>query len=241
MDRYQNPENSSNRIDDARLAGYEHAHAAEAQDRLTVGYALDYLWGESMGLPSGDSKEKPLRLIAELLERERVPYALIDGVAVQLHTEEPRSTLDIDLAVPRYADVPRAALVRAGFQHTGRHEHSDNWRAPGPGPLKLRIAIQFSAEDAGIADAVAHAGSVHLEGGVKLRVATVADLIALKLFAAEEPKRRPSKREHDVGDVLALLEEHPEVETPELLARLQRVRTQLLTAVADLDGSKGQK
>src|ERR1700686_134088 len=101
--------------------------SAEALDRLAVGYALDYMWGESMSLTGGDSKEKPLRLIAEILERERVPYALIDGVAVQIHTEEPRSTLDIYLAVRRYADVPRTALLGAGFEYTGRHDHSDNW------------------------------------------------------------------------------------------------------------------
>ena len=200
-----------------------------------MGYALDYLWGESMGLQGGDSKEKPLRLIAEILERERVPYALIGGVAVQVHTEEPRSTLDIDLAVPRYTDVPRAALLGAGFEHTGRHEHSDNWRAPGSGPLKLRTAIQFSAEDLGITEAVAHADVLDLDGGLRLRVATVADLIVLKLIAAEELKRRPSKREHDVADVLALLEEHPELKSPELMARVQSVRTRLLSADLNLN------
>ena len=52
---------------------------------------------------------------------------------------------------------------------------------------------------------------VDLAGGVRLRVARVADLIVLKLAAAGEPARRPSKREHDVADVLALLEEHPEL------------------------------
>ena len=187
-----------------------------------------------MGLPDGDSKERPLRLIAQLLERERVPYALIGGVAVQVHTEEPRSTLDIDLAVPTYADVPRAALLGAGFEHTGRHAHSDNWRAPGPGALKQRTAVQFSAEDEGIADAIAHARIVDLEGGVPLRVATVADLIVLKLAAAAEPQRRPSKREHDVADVLALLEEHPELKSAELVVRVQAVRARLLSAGLDL-------
>ena len=209
--------------------------AAEVRDRLAAGYALDHLWSETMGLPEGDSKEKPLRLVAELLERERVPYALIGGVAVQLHTKEPRSTLDIDLAVVAYADVPRKALLDAGFEHTGRHEHSDNWRAPGPGPLKVRTAVQFSAEDEGIADAVEHATVVDLDDGLRLRVATVADLILLKLAAAEEPTRRPSKREHDVGDVLALLEEHPEVDSPQLLARLKGVRMRLLTDRPDAD------
>ena len=208
------------------------------RDRLATGHALDRLWSETMGLPEGDSKETPLRLIAEILAREDVPYALIGGVAVQLHTEEPRSTLDIALAVPRYADVPTEALLAAGFEHTGRHEHSDNWRAPGPGPLKLRTAVQFSAEDEGISDAVEHASTVDLEGGLRLRVATVADLIILKLAAAEEPKRRPSKREHDIGDILALMEEHPELQSPALLARLQGVRTRLLTAGPNLKDEK---
>ena len=38
-----------------------------------------------MGLPDGESKEHPLRLVAQLLERERVAYALIGGVAVQFN------------------------------------------------------------------------------------------------------------------------------------------------------------
>ena len=208
---------------------------ATVRDRLAAGYALDQLWNETMGLPEGDSKEKPLRLIMEILEREGVAYALIGGVAIQLHTAEPRSTLDIDVAVPTYAEVPQEALLGAGFEHTGRHEHSDKWRAPGPGPLQARTAVQFSAEDEGIADAVRHASAVDLGDGLRLRVATVADLMVLKLAAAEDPQRRSSKREHDVADVLALLEEHPDADSPALRERLQRVRTKLLTT----DGSTG--
>lgn len=181
-----------------------------------------------MGLPEGDSKESSLHLVAEILERERVPYALIGGVAVQLHTAEPRSTLDIDLAVRSYADVPRDALVAAGFEHTGRHTHSDNWRAPGRGPTTARTAIQFSAEDGAIIQAVSRATTVDLGSGVHLRVATVVDLIALKLVAAEASDRRPSKREHDVADVLALMEEHADAVSPELIERVGRVRTSLL-------------
>src|SRR5207237_10480533 len=99
--------------------------------------------------------------------------------------------------------------------------------------LTMRTAIQLCAEDAGIAEAVSHAGIVDLDGGLRLRVATVADLITLKLVAAEEPKRRPSKREHDIADVLALLEDHPELKSPELMTRVQSVRARLL--VADLN------
>lgn len=205
------------------------------RERLAIGDALDRLWSETMGLPESDSKEGALRLIAELLAREGVPYALIGGVAVQLHTEEPRSTLDIDLAVHSYSDIPRDALLRAGFEHTGRHEHSDNWRAPGPGFVKQRTAVQFSAEDEGIADAVDNASMIELPGGVPLRLVSVRDLIVLKLAAAEESRRRPSKREHDIGDVLALLESHPELRTSDLLERLRDVRSRLLAAGPNVD------
>ena len=205
----------------------------ESRDRLLIGFALDRLWCETMGLMEGDSKERPLRLMAEVLERAGVPYALIGGVAVQLHTVEPRSTLDIDVAVPRFDDVPRGALLEAGFEYTGRHAHSDNWRAPGDGPLATRVAVQFSAEDVGIAEAVAHARSIVLDEGVRLRVATAEDLIVLKLAAAGEPQRRASKREHDLADVLALLEQHPQLRSPQLAARVRAVRDQILDAGLD--------
>ena len=94
-------------------------------------------------------------------------------------------------------------------------------------------AVQFFAEGEGLADAVEHADIVDLDDGVRLRVATVADLIVLKLLAAAETKRRPSKREHDVADVLALLEEHPAVRSETLTARVQGIRRQLLSAGVD--------
>ncbi len=195
-----------------------------------IGFALDRLWCETMGLIADDSKERPLRLMANVLERAGVPHALIGGVAVQLHTVEPRSTLDIDVAVPRFDDVPREALLAAGFEHTA---HSDNWRAPGDGPLATRVAVQFSAEDVGIAEAVARAKSMVLADGLLLRVATAEDLITLKLAAAGEPQRRASKREHDLADVLALLEEHPQLRTPQLAARVREIRDRILDAGFD--------
>lgn len=181
-----------------------------------------------MGMAEGDTKERPLRLVAEVLERTGTPYAIIGGLAVQMRTAEPRTTLDIDVAVSRFDEVPRDALVAAGFEHTGRHEHSDNWLAPPGAPDAPRVAVQFSAEDVGIADAVAGAETTEVADGLRLRVATAAALIVLKLAAAAELRRRPSKRQHDVADVVALLEEHPGLRSPETLARLREVRLSLL-------------
>ncbi len=188
-----------------------------------------------MGLRTGDTKETPLRTLAALLEESRTPYALIGGVAVQLHSREPRTTKDIDIAVPTFADIPREALERAGFTYEGRHSHSDNWRAPGPGTRADRTPVQFSADDIGIADAVARATLVDIESGLRLRVATAPDLVILKLAAAAEPWRRASKRGQDYVDVLKLVEEHPEIITalPDLRERIARVATALLTASLD--------
>ena len=187
-----------------------------------------------MGLPEGDSKEKALRLVADLLDKESVAYALIGGVAVQLHSQEPRTTRDIDLAVKTYAEVPREALLRAGFEYTGRHAHSDNWLAPGAGSEKGRTPVQFSAEEPALVGAVERARLIDVDG-LRVRLVTTPDLVILKLAAAEEPKRRPSKREHDLGDILALIEEHPEIKSaiPGLADRLQRIRARALTLGLD--------
>ncbi|MDP8999180.1 MAG: hypothetical protein M3O46_03615, partial [Myxococcota bacterium] len=76
----------------------------EIQQRMGQSYALDRLWRETMGLPPGDTKEQPLRAVIAVLESSGIPYAVIGGVAMQLHSREPRTTLDIDLAVRTFAE-----------------------------------------------------------------------------------------------------------------------------------------
>src|SRR5882757_6000203 len=115
---------------------------AQVAERLESGYALDDMWRTTVGLPEGDSKERALVELVGLLERHTVPYAIIGGIAVQVWTEEPRTTRDIDVALASYDDLPGAALVIAGFTHDRKVEHSDNWRAPGTEPRKQRTAVQ---------------------------------------------------------------------------------------------------
>jgi hypothetical protein len=204
---------------------------SEIRRRLRDSYALDRFYGETMGLETGDTKEGPLRALAALLESSQTPYALIGGVAVQLHSREPRTTRDIDIAVPTFADVPKEALELAGFVYEGRFPHSDNWRAPGPGTRAERTPVQFSAEDVGIADAVARAQVIDVDAGLRLRVATASDLVILKLAAAEEPRRRSSKRQQDLADVTKLVEEHPEVSKalPDIEQRIAAIGTKIFS------------
>jgi hypothetical protein len=51
--------------------------------------------------------------------------------------------------------------------------------------------------------------------------------LASIIRAAAEPRRRPSKRHYDLADVATLIEDHPELRTPEKLARLRDVRLSL--------------
>ena len=144
---------------------------------------------------------------------------------MQLYTEEPRTTAGLDIALRSHDELPRARLEAAGFTPDGVHAWSENWRGPGPegATRKLRVAIQFSADEL-MAAAVAHAETVSV-GDFSLKLATLPDLILLKLAAAEDPKRRSSKRSQDMTDVMRLLEEHPEFDSPEIQARLVRIRS----------------
>jgi hypothetical protein len=59
--------------------------------------------------------------------------------------------------------------------------------------------------------------------GKKLPVAAVEAVMQGKVWAAQDPQRRPSKRQKDLADIARLLEAYPELRrlVPEaLLARL---------------------
>jgi hypothetical protein len=198
--------------------------AEQFEDRFAVGLTLDHLWSETMGLPV-DDKEKVLASLVEVLQSTGTPYAVVGGVAVQLYTEEPRTTADLDIALRSHDDLPREKLEAAGFSPDGVYDWSENWRGPAPAgtPRKQRVAVQFSSGHLMVA-AVAHAEKASV-GRLSFQLVTMPDLILLKLEAAEEPKWRMSKKIHDVGDVVRLLEDHPELDSPEIRARLGRIRS----------------
>jgi hypothetical protein len=78
---------------------------------LATGFALDRRWH---WMTSGieRSKRPDLLLLARVLAEAETPYALIGGLALQVHQAEPRTTLDIDLAVPDRALLPAGRLIQ---------------------------------------------------------------------------------------------------------------------------------
>ncbi len=144
------------------------------------------------------SKRPDLLELARILAGAAVPYAIIGGVAFQIHQMEPRTTLDIDVAVISFAQIPREKLEASGFKQTGRFSHSENWVGPGETP------VQFT-EDPSLAQAIARSQELILEN-VQIRVIQRKDLLHEKLRAAADPARRRSKRLQDLADAQALLE-----------------------------------
>jgi hypothetical protein len=169
-------------------------------DSLRAAFLLDRRWHWMRG-EMERSKEPDLAAVAAILAEHGISYAVIGGVALQIHQREPRTTLDIDIAVQDRSDVPRSALRAAGFREVGRHEHSENWVGPEGTP------VQFT-DDPALAEAIARAVEVPL-GGVSFRVLRVADLLHEKLRSGRDPARRRSKRLQDLADAQSLLEQDP--------------------------------
>ena len=169
---------------------------------LSTGFMLDRQWHWLRG-EMETTKKPTLLTLGRLLSESRIPYAIIGGIAVQIHHPEPRTTLDIDLAVLSRTTIPSEALIAAGFRLVGSFEHSQNWIAPDGTP------VQFT-DDPMLAGAVSSAGEIALDD-VTLRVIEPVDLLHEKIRAGSDPARRRSKRLQDLADAQALLETHPEL------------------------------
>lgn len=170
---------------------------------LEVGFLLDRQWHALMG-EMETSKRPALIALAKVLADTATPYAIIGGIALQVHRSEPRTTLDIELAVPHLDAIPRAELRAAGFSPGGRFTYSENWIGP------EGVPVQFE-DDPALAPAVERARETQLDGAT-LRVIGRSDLLHQKLRSGSDPARRRSKRLQDLVDAQGLLEENPELQ-----------------------------
>jgi hypothetical protein len=129
------------------------------------------------------TKKPALLALGRLLAESRVPYAIIGGVALQVHSPDPRTTIDIDVAVMSRDAIPREAL---------------EW-----------TSVHFT-DDPAFAPAIEAAGTIELDG-VALRVINVADLLHEKIRAGSDPARRRAKQLRDLVDAEELLEAYPDL------------------------------
>ena len=150
----------------------------------------------------------------QLLQAEGVHYAVIGGQAVNAYAD-PLISLDLGLVIAAEQVERVGSLLQNRFK-VERFAHSLNVSAPGS---ELRVQIQT---DPRYADFVQRASSREVLG-LALSVAHEQDVLQGKIWAAQDPTRRPSKRQKDLADIARLLERFPEMRAmvPEdILARL---------------------
>ena len=140
--------------------------------------------------------------IAQLLESEAIRFAVIGGQAVNAYVD-PLVSLDLDLAVAADQVARLEVLLGKDFK-VERYPHSLNVSAAGSA---LRVQIQT---DPRYSDFVQRA-SRRTVLGVTLPVGDVRDVLQGKVWAAQDPERRPSKRLKDLADIARLVEGYPEL------------------------------
>ncbi len=159
-------------------------------------------------------QENFLDRLITLLEEQAIRYCVIDGQAVNAYVE-PLVSLDLDLVVAMDQLQQVETLLAENFK-VKRFPHSLNVFLAGS---DLRVQIQTDPRYATFPER-ASSGDVL---GVTLPVASVEDILAGKVWAAQDPTRRPSKRQKDLADIARLIESYPDLRDqipPDVLSRL---------------------
>lgn len=172
--------------------------AATKRDRLLIAARR----GDGMDVP--EDQLRSLLDVAGALSDAGIPYALIGGIAVSIHSEVPRATQDIDVAIPSSAsrEAVSAALTEAGFELLGEFPHSLNLRHPSGERVQAAIDPAFD-------DMIDRAEEVDV-AGVAIRIVTRDDLVAMKERSAADPARRRSKALGDRADIELLKGDVPD-------------------------------
>ena len=141
-----------------------------------------------------------LEALLGLLEEHHLRYCVIGGQGVNAYAE-PLVSLDLDLVVAM-DQLAEAQRLLAGKFKVDRFPHSLNVSAEGS---QLRVQIQTDPRYS----AFPERASTREVLGLRLPVASIEDVLDGKVWAAQDPGRRPSKRRKDLLDIERLLEADP--------------------------------
>jgi Nucleotidyl transferase AbiEii toxin, Type IV TA system len=181
----------------------------EASTLLLISRLTKREWSLIAGTRGVAMEQAPDKLAAlvvavRALDRLGASHALVGGLAVGLRSGVPRATLDTNIAVR--STVERSGIVEAltstGLRLTGTFSHSLNFRHSSGEPVQIVIDPAFDPM-------IDRAEPLDLNG-VRIRVVTTADLIAMKERAATDPARRRSKALRDQADIALLRGDVPD-------------------------------
>jgi predicted nucleotidyltransferase len=158
-----------------------------------------------------NSLEAALRRIAGDLDVRGRRWALVGGLAVSARAE-PRTTRDVDVVIDVLGDSDAESLVldlqASGFRVVATVEQDTvhrlaTARLVAPGGTARGVVVDLLFASSGIEPEVARgAESIEVLSGLRIPVARVGHLMALKLLARDD-RRRPQ----DLDDLRSLLRE----------------------------------
>jgi hypothetical protein len=151
-----------------------------------------------------NAKQDILQIFLDILNRTKTAYCIVGGLAVNAYVE-PVVSLDLDVVI-EIKDIDKVSkeVVEKGFK-VERFEHSVNLTSS---KSDLRIQIQT---DSRYQEFLSRASSKEVLG-YKMNVASVEDVLQGKLWAYSDEKRRMSKRQKDLADIIRLIEAYPPLE-----------------------------
>ena len=151
-----------------------------------------------------NSKDDFLESFFGLLKKGGVSFCTIGGLAVNAYTE-PVVSLDLDVVV--VADKLEVVIpIMQKYYKVKKYPHSLNITKPSS---DIRIQIQL---DPRYQPFLKRARPKNVLG-YRIPVASIEDVLQGKIWAAVDKKRRPSKRQKDLADIMRLVEARPDLKT----------------------------
>jgi len=144
-----------------------------------------------------NGKEDVLEAFLESLNRAKIKFCVIGGLAVNAYTE-PVVSLDLDIVVPTI-QVSKLMSVLPRAAKTIRFAHSLNIEFPGS---DVRIQVQTDERYQPFLRRARKKSVLDYQ----MPVAHIEDVLQGKIWAASDESRRASKRQKDLADILRLIE-----------------------------------
>lgn len=163
-----------------------------------------------------NGKSDVIQLLLNLLEKLKLDYCVIGGLAVNAYAE-PVASLDLDLVLAigdiekllKQIDSSKEKFSVKKFTHSLNLNHPDS---------DLRIQIQTDE----IYQPFIKNSSLKKVLGYEMKVASLEDLLQGKIWAYSDEERRKSKRQKDLADIMRLVETYPNL-TELLPAKIKKL------------------
>lgn len=151
-----------------------------------------------------NDQEDILQLFLDILKKVKADYCVVGGLGVNAYVE-PVVSLDLDVVV----DVDDVGKVCKEAEAKGlgvkKFEHSVNLNSP---KSDLRIQIQTDRRY----QKFLSGSSAKVILGYEMKVASKEDVLKGKIWAYSDEKRRKSKRQKDLTDIMRMIEVYPSLE-----------------------------